>query len=121
MRDRGGETVIPSSPRASTSRCDPSGSAAPDRAGLGALSNPAAAPGPHARTATRAAERQLRPEDGLQLQVLRRLGEAGDAVEPVVVGDRERVHPSRSASSASSAGEEAPSRKENDECACNSA
>ena len=36
-------------------------------------------------------QRQLGPEDGLQLQVLGRLGEADDAVEPVVVGDREGV------------------------------
>ena len=61
-------------------------------------------------------------EHGRQPDRPGRLGEADDAVQPVVVGERGgATRSSRAASSASSSGCEAPSRKEKFEWQCNSA
>ena len=66
-------------------------------------------------------EGELGAEDGGQTQRTGRLGEAHDPVEPVVVGDRERASPRRAASSTSSSGWLAPSRKEKFVWQCSSA
>jgi hypothetical protein len=66
-------------------------------------------------------ERQLGTEHRCHVEFTGGLGEPDHAVETVVVGQRDGLQVNRAASSTSSSGVLAPSRKLYAECACNSA